>query len=84
MNFRHLPRRARHQTRFGQGPVLDGAHDGFERSEAVIFLKHETAIGRKAADLHGPLKYLNEGWPVSPRNSRDIQEAAEQGDAQPV
>ena len=56
----------------------------FERSEAVnAFLKHETAIGRKAADLHGPLqKYLDEGWPVSPRNSRDIQEAAEQGDAQ--
>ncbi|MGB0587391.1 MAG: tetratricopeptide repeat protein [Limisphaerales bacterium] len=56
----------------------------FERSEAVnAFLKHETAIGRKAAELHGPLqKYLDEGWPVSPRNSRDIQEAAEQGDAQ--
>ena len=46
-------------------------------------MKHETAIGRKAADLHGPLqKYLDEGWPVSPRNSRDIQETAEQGDAQ--
>lgn len=56
----------------------------FERSRSVnAFLSHETAIGRKAADLHGPLQqYLDEGWPVSPRNMRDIQEAAEQGDAQ--
>ena len=56
----------------------------FERSKAVnAFLNHETAIARKAAALHGQLQqYLDEGWPVSPRNGREIQEAAEQGDAQ--
>ena len=56
----------------------------YERSEAVnSFHVHETAIAKRAIEEYRPLKkYLEEGWPVSPRNLRDIIDAANDGDSQ--
>ena len=55
----------------------------YERSGAVnTFHAHETAIAKRAIDEYRPLKkYLEEGWPVSPRNLRDIIDAANEGDS---
>ncbi len=56
----------------------------YERSAKVnSFHAHETAIAKRAIAEGRPLrKYLEEGWPASPRNLRDIMDAANEGDAQ--
>ncbi len=56
----------------------------YERSAAVnSFHVHETAIAKRAVEEYQPLeKYLEEGWPASPRNLRDIIDMANEGDAQ--
>ena len=56
----------------------------FERSAAVnSFHTHEKAIAKRAIDEYQSIrKYLDEGWPASPRNLRDIIDAANEGNAQ--
>ena len=56
----------------------------FERLAAVnSFHVHETTIAKRAVEAYQPLKqYLDEGWPASPRNLRDIIDMANEGDAQ--
>ena len=56
----------------------------YERTAAVnSFHVHETAIAKRAVEEYQPLKkYLEEGWPASPRNLRDIIDMAKEGDAQ--
>ena len=56
----------------------------FERSVAVnAFHVHETAVAKRAIEEYRPLKkYLEEGWPASPRNLRDIIDVANNGDSQ--
>jgi hypothetical protein len=54
-------------------------------SDAAVnsFHVHETAIAKRAVEEYQPLKkYLEEGWPASPRNLRDIIDAANNGDSQ--
>jgi TPR repeat protein len=56
----------------------------FDRSVAVnTFHVHETTVAKRAIEEYRPLKkYLEEGWPASPPNLRDIIDAANEGDSQ--
>ena len=56
----------------------------YEKSAKVnSFHAHETAIAKKAIDEYRPIKkYFEEGWPESPRNLREIIDAAKEGNAQ--
>ncbi|MDP7011807.1 MAG: tetratricopeptide repeat protein [Verrucomicrobiota bacterium] len=54
----------------------------FERDKVNPFFAREQASARSAAQGYVKLKkYVDEGWPVSPRDLNEVQAEAEKGDA---